>query len=137
MGAVYADSSALTKLVVEESESGAVEAFVANVQVLSSELARAEIPRALRRIASKDSSLSLEELLRRSEELLDDLTLAPVERFTLEAAGELPDPGLRALDAVHVVTAIYLRPVDAFVTYDKRQAASARFAGLRTVAPGT
>jgi predicted nucleic acid-binding protein len=62
--------------------------------------------------------------------------MAPVEPLLLEAAGELPEPRLRTLDAVHVVAALYLRPIDAFVTYDERQAASARLAGLRTVAPG-
>lgn len=43
---------------------------------------------------------------------------------------------LRTLDAVHVITAIYLEPIDAFVTDDVRQTASARLAGLWTVAPG-
>lgn len=44
---------------------------------------------------------------------------------------------MRALDAIHVTTAADLHPIDAFVTYDERQAAAARLAGLRTVAPGT
>jgi predicted nucleic acid-binding protein len=47
----------------------------------------------------------------------------------LDAAAEL-------LDAIHVATALHLQPIDAFLTYDVRQAASARLAGLRTVAPG-
>jgi uncharacterized protein len=136
VGPVYADASALTKLVVEEPESETLEAFVRDVQLLSSEVARAEIPRALRRIASEDPSLTLDEILLRAEALLDAITLAPIESFALEAAGELPEPRLRTLDAVHVVTALYLEPIDAFVTYDVRQAASARLAGLRTVAPG-
>jgi predicted nucleic acid-binding protein len=134
---VYADASALTKLVAKEPESAALSAFVAGVQLLSSELVRAEVPRAVRRIASEDRSLELEELLLRSDELLDASTLAPVESITLQAAGEIPVLGLRTLDAIHVITAIYLDPIDAFLTYDVRQAASARRAGLRTVAPGT
>jgi hypothetical protein len=40
------------------------------------------------------------------------------------------------LDAIHVISAVAAHPIDAFVTYDKRQAAAARLAGLRTVAPG-
>src|SRR5438093_578326 len=43
----------------------------------------------------------------------------------------------RALDAIHVAAAVDLSPLDAFVTYDERQAAAARLAGLRTVAPGS
>jgi hypothetical protein len=36
----------------------------------------------------------------------------------------------------HVASAVDLHPLDAFVTYDERQAAAARLAGLRTMAPG-
>ena len=43
---------------------------------------------------------------------------------------------LRALDAIHVAAAIGLSPLDAFVSYDDRQAAVARLAGIGTVAPG-
>jgi predicted nucleic acid-binding protein len=135
--AVYADASALTKLIVEEPESDCFEAYVAGAQLLSSELSRAEIARALRRISSEDPSLALEELLSRTEKLLDEVTMAPIEGFLLEAAGELPEPTLGTLDALHVVTALYLEPIDVFATYDLRQGASARREGLRTVAPGT
>jgi predicted nucleic acid-binding protein len=43
---------------------------------------------------------------------------------------------LRALDAIHVAAAISAAPLDAFVSYDERQSAAARLAGLRTIAPG-
>jgi predicted nucleic acid-binding protein len=45
--------------------------------------------------------------------------------------------GLRSLDAIHVLAAVALSPLDAFVSYDERQSAAARLAGLRTVAPGS
>ncbi|HYC81285.1 MAG TPA: type II toxin-antitoxin system VapC family toxin [Solirubrobacterales bacterium] len=137
MGAVYADSSALVKLVVDEAESEAVKAFVSEVGIVSSELTRAEVPRALRRIASEHPSFAFEEALLSSEELLEEVTLAPTEGLLLEAAGELPEPNLRTLDAIHVITAIYLHPIEAFLTYDERQATSARLAGLPTAAPGS
>ena len=44
-------------------------------------------------------------------------------------------PALRALDAIHVAAAVDLSPIDAFVSYDERQSAAARLAGLRTAAP--
>jgi predicted nucleic acid-binding protein len=44
---------------------------------------------------------------------------------------------LLALDAIHVASAVALDPIEAFVTYDERQAAAARLAGLRTMSPGT
>ena len=68
--------------------------------------------------------------------MLDALALLPVDRAVLAAAGAIAEPALRALDAIHVAAAAYLSPVDAFVTYDERQAAAARLAGLRTTAPG-
>jgi hypothetical protein len=38
---------------------------------------------------------------------------------------------------IHFAAAAWGSPVDAFVTYDERQAAAARLAGLRTTAPGS
>jgi hypothetical protein len=35
-----------------------------------------------------------------------------------------------------VIAAVALSPLDAFVTYDERQAAAARLADLRTLSPG-
>jgi hypothetical protein len=54
----------------------------------------------------------------------------------LLAAGALAEPALRALDGIHIASATDLLPLDGFVTYDERQAAGARLAGLRTVSPG-
>jgi predicted nucleic acid-binding protein len=136
MPAIYADASALVKLVAEETQTEALEGFVDGAQLLSSEQVLAEVPRALRRIVSEDPNADLQLLLARAEHLLGTVTMAPVEAVLLEAAGEIVEPGLRTLDAVHVITAVYLEPIEAFLTYDVRQAASARAAGLRTVAPG-
>jgi hypothetical protein len=78
------------------------------------------------------------DLLRsRAEQAIDGIALASLDRGLLRAAGSLAEPGLRALDATHVAAAIGLLPLEAFVTYDERQAAAARLAGLRTMAPGT
>jgi hypothetical protein len=54
----------------------------------------------------------------------------------LAAAGAFSEPALRTLDVIHVGAAVDLHPIDAFVSYDERQSAAARLAGLRTVAPG-
>jgi predicted nucleic acid-binding protein len=75
-------------------------------------------------------------LLERAYEVLNKVALQPLEQPLLIAAGALTEPALRALDAIHVISAMAAHPIDAFVTYDKRQAAAARLAGLRTVAPG-
>jgi predicted nucleic acid-binding protein len=133
----YADASALVKLVREEPESGALRTYLEGGDLVSSELVLTEIPRAVRRAAAQDPALPLEPLLERAGEVLDALALRPLDRALLAGAGALAEPALRALDAVHVASAVGLDPIEAFVTYDSRQAAAARLAGLRTMAPGS
>lgn len=72
----------------------------------------------------------------RADAMVGVLGLVPLDRRLLLAAGALAEPALRALDATHVAAAAWIAPIDAFVTYDERQAATARLAGLRTMAPG-
>jgi uncharacterized protein len=132
----YADASALVKLLRDEPESSALRAFLADADLVSSELIVTEIPRAARRAAADDPALPLDLLLERAAALLEAIALRPVDRPLLAAAGALDEPALRALDAIHVASAIDLDPVDTFLTYDERQAAAARLNGLRTVAPG-
>lgn len=135
MPLLYADASALVKLIRNEAESSALRAYVEGADLISSELVLAEIPRAVRRAAALDPDLPLDLLLDRTGELVDAVALRPLDRASLAAAGALTEPALRALDAIHVATAVDLHPIDAFVTYDERQAAAARLAGLRTMAP--
>ncbi len=133
----YADTSALVKLVRDEPESHALRAFVADADLVSSDLILTEIPRAVRRAVDDDPALPLDLLLERAGDLMEAIALRPVDRPLLLAAGALDEPALRALDAIHLASALDVHPVDAFVTYDERQAAAARLAGLRTMAPGT
>ena len=52
-------------------------------------------------------------------------------------AGATGEPGLRALDAIHVASALRLgSDVGSFVTYDARQGTAAHAAGLHVEAPG-
>ncbi len=134
MPVYYADASALVKLIRREPESDALRAYLEDSDLISSELALTEVPRAVRRVA-KDRRPA-ERLLKRAAEVIDKLSLLPLDRGLLTAAGALAEPALRSLDAIHVAAAAGLGPVEAFVSYDERQAAAARLAGLRTVAPG-
>jgi len=133
----YADSSALVKFVHEEAESDALRSYLVDADIVSSELVLTEIPRAVRRAVAQDPTLPGDVLLTRAGELIDALALRALDRALLAGAGALAEPALRALDAIHVASAVSLDPIEAFVTYDERQAAAARLAGLRTVAPGT
>lgn len=137
MAVFYADASALVKLIRKEAESAALRAYLADADLVSSELILTEIPRAVRRAAAREPVLPLDLLLERAGELIDAIALWPLDRALLAGAGAIAEPALRALDAIHVASAVDLDPIEAFVTYDERQAAAARLAGLRTMAPGT
>jgi len=131
----YLDASALVKLLREEPESDALRTFLADADLVASELVLSEVPRAVRRAAALNPWLALDALLARAAELFEALALVPLDRALLLAAGARPEPALRALDAIHLATAADLGAVDAFVSYDERQSAAARLAGLRTAAP--
>jgi predicted nucleic acid-binding protein len=132
----YADTSALVKLVRDEPESPALRSFLVDADLVSCELILTEIPRAIRRAAADDPRLVLDRLMARASEVVEALGLLALEQEVLRSAGARSEPALRALDAIHVAAAIELAPLDGFVTYDERQAAAARLAGLRTISPG-
>jgi predicted nucleic acid-binding protein len=132
----YADASALVKLIRDEPESDALRSFLSDADLVSCELVLTEVARAIRRAVSHDPRLPLDLLLTRADETLEAVALLPLERELLLVAGAIEEPALRTLDAVHVAAAAAVSPIEAFVSYDERQAAVARLAGLRTVAPG-
>jgi predicted nucleic acid-binding protein len=132
----YADSSALMKLLRVEEGSASLDTFIGEAKLVSCELVVTELSRAIIRVAHEDPTVVLDELLRHAAELLYTVGLRPLDRDLLIAAGDLPTPSLRTLDAIHVATALDLAPHDGFISYDERQSAAARLSGLRTFAPG-
>jgi uncharacterized protein len=132
----YADASALVKVVLEETEAPVLSSYLQGGDLVSCELVLTEVPRALQRASAEDERLSLRSLLQQARELISATALHPLDAGLLIGAGALDEPSLRSLDAIHVAAAVTLYPIDAFVTYDKRQAAAARLVGLQTVAPG-
>ncbi len=136
MALFYVDASALVKLIRDEPESAGLRVFLEGADLVSCELVLTEVPRAIRRAGSSDPLLPASDLIARAGETIDALGLVPLDRGLLATAGALAEPALRALDAIHVAAAASVAPIDAMVTYDQRQAAAARLAGLRTVSPG-
>ena len=124
------------KLVRDEPESDALRAFLTEADLVSCELVLTEVPRAIRRAAAQDPRLTVDVLMARAGDLVDAVALVPLDRALLGAAGAFTEPALRALDAIHIAAAVDLGPLDGFVSYDERQAAAARLAGLRTMSPG-
>lgn len=128
---IYLDSSALVKLAVTEPESAALTEWLgysANVIRVSSPIVRVEVPRAVWR-SDPGSLPQAYTLVRRVREIR--LTASVLTR----AAGARPVT-LRALDAIHLASALTIRhDLTAFVSYDKRLLAAAQEAGLATVSP--
>ena len=127
---LFLDTSALAKLVLREAGSDALRTWLIayGEPPVCSELARTELIRAVRRW---DESLvgAAVEVIARCRVLL-------LHRGTFERAGTLGPPALRTLDALHFAAALELETaLEAFVTYDERQALAARQLGLAVLSP--
>ena len=130
MKSYYLDTSAATKLVVEEPGSEALSAWIKDQgpSFVASELLRVELLRAGRR-HSPDA-------MARAREVIDSATLMSVTTdICIDAAGI--DPAVvRSLDAVHIATALAIGDdLKGVVTYDQRMADGCRIYGLPVVAP--
>jgi uncharacterized protein len=110
--------------------------FVTGAHLISSELVATEVRRGLQRKVATHQLVDPLMSVGIAEILLEEFTLHPIDGAALRRAARFFEPHLGSLDAIHVVTAFECRPVDAFVTYDLRQATAARKAGLPTVSPG-
>ena len=129
-GYAYLDASALAKLVVVEPETAALERDAAGrAGLLSSRLGATELRRAAGRVGKR-------RVVQQVEDVLAAVVLVEVTAAILERAGRLNPPELRALDAIHLATALTLSIADLdFVTYDARLAAAARATGLTVAQP--
>lgn len=127
---VYADSSALVKLVVEEAETQALERYLDETEpvVTTSRLAVVEIARALARADLERDNRSEAARLLRSYFLVDVTT--PI----LDDAASLTTT-VRSLDAIHLASARHVAP-DEVLVYDHRLARAAAELGFVVVQPG-
>jgi hypothetical protein len=127
----YADTSAVIKLLVEETDSKAFAAFYdahVDAEWVSSALLRIEVTRAVAR--------AMPALLPDARDLLLAFSCIAIDDDVVEGAMNEPDRGLRSLDAIHLATARILAPdLDALITYDDRLLKAATDAGLATVSP--
>jgi predicted nucleic acid-binding protein len=127
----YADTSAVIKLLVEETNSQAFAAFYdshADAEWVSSVLLRIEVTRTVTR--------AMPVLLPDARDLLLAFSYIAIDDDIVEGAMNEPDRMLRSLDAIHLTTARLLGPdLGAFASYDDRLLAAAKDAGLDTVSP--
>lgn len=129
----YVDSSALTKLYVDEPASAlAVEILSVDPVLATSMLSLVEVRRALARHFTGINLVRARELFAAD---LDRMALIePTESIWNYAADIAEELGVRSLDAVHLAVAKRLEVASLrFVTFDIRQAQAARLLGLNVV----
>ena len=129
MSGAYLDASALVKLVVTERETAALRTFLrGHSQRFTNRVAVVEVTRAVRRRDARRSATL--------KDAFEGVAVIELDSGITERAGVLEPAALRALDAMHLATALALaEEVAVFVTYDTRQADAARELGLAVEAP--
>jgi len=124
----YIDTSACGKLLVEESHSVALAAFVNALDedsLVASQLLETELRRMATRKALPQQAVT---------EVLSGISMVLPERDFFHRAGLLPGRHLRSLDALHLITAMDAE-VDTVLTYDHRLMEAAESIGLSSVSP--
>jgi predicted nucleic acid-binding protein len=126
---IYLDASAIVKLILEEPESAAlVGSLHSEDRHVTSRVAMVEVMRAATRHGGVPSE--------RLHAVLDALDMIELTEEVASRAGSIGPGDLRALDAIHLASAIGIRrELAAFVVYDERIGAAARVLGLPVAAP--
>ena len=130
---VYADASALVKLVLDEPESEALRQFMGERGgPVTSRIATIEVRRAVAH--ALDVTPDHEAVL---EAIWEGTIIVELDHELAETAALIAPSVLKSLDAIHLATAALVRDeIAAFVSYDRRLAEAARSIGLTVVDPG-
>jgi uncharacterized protein len=130
VSAAYVDTSALVKLFKAERETEAFRAALADWPVrVASELIRVEAVCTARRLGDRG-------LLQRADAALERITLVPITPEIIELAAGAHTPPLRAMDAIHLATALTMREdLGAMFVYDSDLHAAAQAEHLNPIAP--
>jgi predicted nucleic acid-binding protein len=130
VSAAYVDASALVKLFEAERETEAFRAALADWPVqVASELIRVEAICTARRLGGQD-------VLRRAGATLERINLIPISPEIIELATDAHTPPLRAMDAIHLATALTMREdLGAVFVYDSDLHTAAGAHDLNPLAP--
>jgi len=135
----YFDSSAIAKLLLAEDESGALRNFLGSdlTANITSVIARTEVALAIAR-QFVDVERSIAEAADAMQIHGFTFQLVDVDLEVARAAATIGSAhGLRALDALHIATAMQFAPrLTEVITYDARMASACRALGLPVVRPG-
>lgn len=121
---IYADTSALAKLVIAETETPALRRWIAeqDASLVTNSIGVVELRRLAARVSQQAVDTATVLLAR-----IDRLALTPA---ALALAGQLPPAEVRTLDALHIASAAELLDLRAVLTYDRRMAEAAAGYGL-------
>jgi predicted nucleic acid-binding protein len=130
VSAAYVDASALVKLFKAEQETEAFRAALSDWPVqVASELIRVEAVCTARRLGGED-------ILQRANAALQRINLIPISPKIIELATNEHTPALRAMDAIHLATALTMREdLGAVFVYDTDLHAAALAHQLNALAP--
>lgn len=124
------DASAFVKLLKNEPESMELWRWIRGRQLVSSDLLRTEVRRA---VAGQPV-----EVRGYCEEMLEWIPKIRLVSTVLDLAGILTIRQLRSLDAIYLACALRLgNDLSGIVSYDTRQLAAAEELGIQTRSPGS
>jgi predicted nucleic acid-binding protein len=129
---LYVDSSALLKRYVDEHDSdAAVQLMAADPVVVTSRITEIEVRRNLARLLT---GRALDSTRRQFAVDLDAFALMSVDATVCNDAARITEQTLcRSLDALHVASALRAGASTVLLTFDIRQASTARSMGLTVV----
>jgi predicted nucleic acid-binding protein len=129
VAAVYLDASAIVKLILDEPESAALAASLdPDARHVTSRIATVEVMRAAGRHGGVDATRLLA--------VLDALDMIELTEDVATRAGSITPTDLRALDAIHLASAIGIRrELTSFIAYDERLVAAAMVHALPVESP--
>jgi predicted nucleic acid-binding protein len=130
VSAAYVDASALVKLFKAERETNAFRAALRDWPVqVASELIRVEAVCTARRLGGAD-------VLQRAHAALERINLIPLSGEIIERSTDAHTPPLRAMDAIHLATALTMREdLAAVFVYDSDLLVAALTHELNALAP--
>ncbi len=126
---IYADTSALLKRYVDETDSeSAVGLLAADPQIVTGRHTLVEVRRNLARLLSPAAATAARAQFSHD---LDSISIIELDVDTCELAATVGEQtGVRTLDAMHLGAALRLGTSITFLTFDIRQASAARALGF-------
>jgi predicted nucleic acid-binding OB-fold protein len=125
----FLDSSAIIKLIVEESESKSLRSFLP-ASIVASRISRLEVLRNVNRIEPKK--------LDRAREKMNGLSYVEINEHVLKNAEEIALAlEIKSLDSIQAGSALFIKDlIEGVISYDKNLNGALTKLGIKTVSPG-